>query len=809
MLNIDQHRDKHGANYFSELCKRGKNEHTEQILLDVPRTFPNNKRYFTKRGKQDLLDVLQSYSYHNANVGYCQGMSYIVGVFLMYLTKEEAFWMLVALLERDNAMGFYISGMPKLLHDAKLFLHVLEIENNELAQHLKKNGIDPLLYVTPWWMCFFTTLAKWDVILRIWDLVLLDGVPSLFRISLAILCSAETQLLSRKGAEGLLPFLLHPPLDEIGGIETILSKAIAYPIADLMVNGEKKLAEETSRNNAIMSAKKKRPLANSSSGTNSSSSATSSPSLTSSSSESLFGRILNTFSFDLDTPIMSTGNTNNNSYSGNGNGGGYTLIKKNSSDDGDVEMKGISSPRGPKQPTPANHQQIVQTDDSAKSLTNRVKEFSMRLKDRFINRGYQPCRVIHEQPRSVHGRKSTARPSTARKSVANRGAPITPRKSIVNGTAGHLGRPSTMSTNNINNPRRSVAHKRSMAPRQHVDHNMDGSTSTTTTTTSTSITWSNNSDSLFDNMPPPQHQQQQELVGVPSTPRQQKSFTQSKPPLYQGANRTTTVTVGRKSIRPMGGAPSMAKSKIIHTQQQQTQHLHTQSQSLSPLPSPSKSTTTTTPITSSSNVTTTTTPISSAKAPSPLKSTSTSTSTTTSRLSTSTPYSPHSIKIGPPPPPSTPILKALAPCTNNNSSNNLLNILNNSNTPVSSGCGTINSNATDDIVVPVSPFKRLRTNDMPTTSTSHHMDLENATVWQSAATSVSISPMTTPTKSMSIDRKPLTPTSATNKPLSGNKKMFPVSPLKSPASPSIMMAKPMINKKTRPQASFWFTPMGI
>ncbi len=66
-----------------------------------------------------VTDVLE-YTYthaHMQRLGYCQGMSSITAVLLMYLNEEDAFWALVALIgTKKYAMhGLLIPGLPKLL----------------------------------------------------------------------------------------------------------------------------------------------------------------------------------------------------------------------------------------------------------------------------------------------------------------------------------------------------------------------------------------------------------------------------------------------------------------------------------------------------------------------------------------------------------------------------------------------------------------------------------------------------------------------------------------------------------------------
>lgn len=71
-----------------------------QIDLDVNRTYRDHimfrERYNSKQ--QELFNVLSAYSVYNLEIGYCQGMSQIAALLLMYLDEEEAFWALSVLL---------------------------------------------------------------------------------------------------------------------------------------------------------------------------------------------------------------------------------------------------------------------------------------------------------------------------------------------------------------------------------------------------------------------------------------------------------------------------------------------------------------------------------------------------------------------------------------------------------------------------------------------------------------------------------------------------------------------------------------
>eukprot|EP01133_Synstelium_polycarpum_P003429 gene3429-3894_t len=301
----------------------------------------------------------------------------------MYLTPEDSFWMLVALLERET-MGYYIAGMPQLISDSELF-------------HKRCNGIDPLLYVTPWWMCIFTTLVDWGMVLRIWDLVMSEGIPALFRVSLAIITLSKTQLLSKRGAEGLLPYLLRPPLDDIGGIDVILKQAISYPIKDLMRQAKQIIQQDKEEELLILARKREMEARH--------------QKQVASNETSIFDRIINTFTpQDADQPSVSlSASAAHHSRT--------TTITNGTSTTTTMVVDGSTTT--PKKITP--------TTPVAKSLTNRMMDFSMKIKNRLMNRGYQPCRVILEQRPN---RKSIARPSVAGRPSAARPSVSSARKSI-------------------------------------------------------------------------------------------------------------------------------------------------------------------------------------------------------------------------------------------------------------------------------------------------------------------------------------------------------------------------------------------
>lgn len=85
------------------------------IIRDISRTFPSHV-YFQQRhgpGQRSLYNVLKAYSVYDREVGYVQGMGFLAGLLLLYMSEEDAFWLLVALLKGAVHVpmeGLYLPG---------------------------------------------------------------------------------------------------------------------------------------------------------------------------------------------------------------------------------------------------------------------------------------------------------------------------------------------------------------------------------------------------------------------------------------------------------------------------------------------------------------------------------------------------------------------------------------------------------------------------------------------------------------------------------------------------------------------------
>ncbi|KAI0326600.1 RabGAP/TBC [Cubamyces sp. BRFM 1775] len=180
--------------------------HEKAIMRDLGRTFPHHA-FFTDGhgiGQENLFNVLKAYSLYDPQVGYCQGLPFIVAILLLNMPDEEAFCLLVRLMHSYDVRGHFLPEMPKL--QLRLFERLLEELLPVLHLHFVRQGIKASMYCSQWFLTMFSYRFPMDIVFRIYDNCLANGIEAMFAFSMALLIKNEETLLSMK-FDQLLSFL--------------------------------------------------------------------------------------------------------------------------------------------------------------------------------------------------------------------------------------------------------------------------------------------------------------------------------------------------------------------------------------------------------------------------------------------------------------------------------------------------------------------------------------------------------------------------------------------------------------------------
>lgn len=226
----------------------------EQIDKDLKRTFPKHRLIGTAEGQASMRRVLRAYcAGRNPRTGYCQGMNFLAGMLLCAMSddgaggvgagsaatnqftkpssqeglfvasiltpavEENAFWMMVVLIERLLPSDYYTDGLTGVRVDSQILLDLVTARLPSLAAHLEATQVDVMLPMvttqvrdlarisalrdlpsprsihtsrccwcgvnvnvvsTQWFIALFVLWLPTETLLRLWDCFLADSLKS-------------------------------------------------------------------------------------------------------------------------------------------------------------------------------------------------------------------------------------------------------------------------------------------------------------------------------------------------------------------------------------------------------------------------------------------------------------------------------------------------------------------------------------------------------------------------------------------------------------------------------------------------------
>lgn len=224
---------------YNKMLQLGYKYSTEirQIDNDINRCFRDHEsftlRYSTKQ--QQLFNVLVAYSMYNMELGYCQGMSTITAVLLIYLNEEEAFWALNTLMiDKKYAMhGLYIVGFPKLMRFLAHHDRVLTKFLPRLKKFLDKHNLDSVLYCLKWFFVIFVERIPFSLCLRIWDIYFLEGERVLTATAYTIMKLHANKLLKFKDMDSITEYFQYKLHKNFGYSDNYVIKALEASLSEL------------------------------------------------------------------------------------------------------------------------------------------------------------------------------------------------------------------------------------------------------------------------------------------------------------------------------------------------------------------------------------------------------------------------------------------------------------------------------------------------------------------------------------------------------------------------------------------------
>ncbi|KAJ7261890.1 rab-GTPase-TBC domain-containing protein [Mycena rebaudengoi] len=176
---------------------------TEDIEKDLHRSLPEYAGYQSQEGISALRRVLQAYSFKNPELGYCQAMNILAAAILIYMSEEQAFWLLEVLCDR-LLPGYYAPSMHGTLLDQRVFEALVQRCLPIIHEHFQNVDVQLSVASLPWFLSLYINSMPMIFAFRIVDCFFCMGPKVLFQVGLAILKINGEKLLQIQDDGGFL-----------------------------------------------------------------------------------------------------------------------------------------------------------------------------------------------------------------------------------------------------------------------------------------------------------------------------------------------------------------------------------------------------------------------------------------------------------------------------------------------------------------------------------------------------------------------------------------------------------------------------
>ncbi|KAH8288092.1 hypothetical protein KR054_000423 [Drosophila jambulina] len=167
------------------------------IRRDIARTYPEVDFFKEKDGpgQEALFNVIKAYSLHDREVGYCQGSGFIVGLLLMQMPEEEAFAVLVQIMQQHRMRHMFKPSMSELGLCMYQLESLVQEQIPDMHIHFQQQGFQTTMYASSWFLTLYTTTLNVNLSCRIMDVFLSEGMEFIFKVALALLLTGKETLL--------------------------------------------------------------------------------------------------------------------------------------------------------------------------------------------------------------------------------------------------------------------------------------------------------------------------------------------------------------------------------------------------------------------------------------------------------------------------------------------------------------------------------------------------------------------------------------------------------------------------------------
>lgn len=226
---------------YKDIVKMSSNDSlmtSKQIEKDLLHTMPTNACFsnINSTGIPRLRRILRGIAWLYPDIGYCQGTGMIAASLLLLLEEEDAFWIMVTIVEDLLPASYYSSTLIGIQADQKVLRTLITNFLPDVDETLKNHDIELSLITMNWFLTLYASVVHMKILLRIWDLLFFNGSLVLFQIALGMLKMREPELKRLENSAAIFNALSDIPGD-IDDVEKLLevSMQVASSLNDVMI----------------------------------------------------------------------------------------------------------------------------------------------------------------------------------------------------------------------------------------------------------------------------------------------------------------------------------------------------------------------------------------------------------------------------------------------------------------------------------------------------------------------------------------------------------------------------------------------
>jgi hypothetical protein len=165
------------------------NKYDNDIIKDLLRTFPKDNSFHKGNESYDkIFNILKAYSNYNNEIGYAQGMNFIVAKLTKFFKSEKKSFMYLDSLFNKLKMVNVIGVRNNLVKKMKIMQFLLEKLSPDTIQFLETRKINHEIFTASWFITLFSKNFKNNnILLIIWNFSIIFGWKFIFLFSVSVL----------------------------------------------------------------------------------------------------------------------------------------------------------------------------------------------------------------------------------------------------------------------------------------------------------------------------------------------------------------------------------------------------------------------------------------------------------------------------------------------------------------------------------------------------------------------------------------------------------------------------------------------